>query len=594
MIVEMMALLSRWNWCCIILFGLLISAFGVVDSVSAATSPPQAQNGFLDLSAWAFQRDGALSLDGEWELYWERLLEPADFRDGDSYESVGLIRVPGTWNNDDSNLPNSSEGYATYRLSVRFGDNELNKVKALFIPNQSTAYRVWIDGMYMDASGVVGTSREQMIPKYSSAILPFTPERSIVEIVVQMSNFHHRVGGMWKSLKLGTASQILGQQVRRYAVDMIVFGIISILAIYQVAVYLGGRRGHDLLYLGLFGMAAATRTLVTSEHMIQWLLPNLPWEAQIKVEYLSTFLGLLAFTLFLSHHSPSVLHRSVTRCVALAVGAGSVVTVSTTGRTSSEMIPYFEYFLALYILYLIRMGLSAIRKRNVEWMFTVGMSLLLVTTLHDVLRGPNFGAAVDIFPGGVSSFLLLQSFALAKQFSEADYYSRTDFLINQPNRRELNSIMTYEFQRADRYDRPLAVILFDVDHFKTVNDTYGHEVGDEVLIEIARIVRSAIRATDIFGRWGGEEFLLLAPEASWKEGYWLAEKIRRLIEEHRFGHVGVITASFGVSVFQGGDTIERAISRTDEALYRSKDRGRNYVTLAEPHGSDPTLHRSDV
>lgn len=123
----------------------------------------------------------------------------------------------------------------------------------------------------------------------------------------------------------------------------------------------------------------------------------------------------------------------------------------------------------------------------------------------------------------------------------------------------------------------LSIIMFDIDHFKSVNDTYGHDVGDEVLKELVNIVKGCIRENDTFARWGGEEFMILLPYADLEIAYNLAERIRDTIEKSRFADVGNITCCFGIAQFFPGDTVERFTKRVDKALYKAKQRGRNRV-----------------
>ncbi len=155
--------------------------------------------------------------------------------------------------------------------------------------------------------------------------------------------------------------------------------------------------------------------------------------------------------------------------------------------------------------------------------------------------------------------------------------SRTDKLTALANRRRLEEVLQMEILRARRYGKPFSVIMFDVDRFKAVNDTFGHHIGDMVLIELARKMARGARETDIVGRWGGEEFLLVCPETPGEVGLALAERLRRSFAEEELPRVGRVTASFGVGVFQPDDDLDSLFHRVDQALYRAKNNGRNRV-----------------
>ncbi|OAN48279.1 diguanylate cyclase response regulator [Chloroflexus islandicus] len=159
--------------------------------------------------------------------------------------------------------------------------------------------------------------------------------------------------------------------------------------------------------------------------------------------------------------------------------------------------------------------------------------------------------------------------------------ARIDWLTGVYNRSHFYELATHEFAIATRYDQALAICMFDVDHFKQVNDRYGHLIGDQVLRAVAQTAARQIRAADCIGRFGGEEFILLLPNTDTLAGLMLAERLRAAIADLRVsteqGEVAV-TISAGVAGRQPADTvIERLIDRADQALYAAKRQGRNCV-----------------
>ena len=140
--------------------------------------------------------------------------------------------------------------------------------------------------------------------------------------------------------------------------------------------------------------------------------------------------------------------------------------------------------------------------------------------------------------------------------------------------------------RSDRHDEPLTIILCDLDQFKTINDRYGHLIGDLVLNEFCRRIQSILRKGDCLGRWGGEEFILLLPHCPQQAGLALAEKLRTAIEATPFELAGSVTASFGVGQRLRAEPELSWLQRVDEALYAAKRAGRNRV-MAAPPPSEP-------
>lgn len=155
--------------------------------------------------------------------------------------------------------------------------------------------------------------------------------------------------------------------------------------------------------------------------------------------------------------------------------------------------------------------------------------------------------------------------------------ARVDSLTGALNRTAFEEILNREIKKAERYGGDLSLILFDIDNFKQINDTYGHLFGDQVLKRVASIVSENIRETDIFARWGGEEFMILLPNTGISKAVAVAEKLRRMIEAYRFGEDLTVTVSFGVVSFTNGDDSVRLILKADKALYRAKEKGKNRV-----------------
>ena len=161
--------------------------------------------------------------------------------------------------------------------------------------------------------------------------------------------------------------------------------------------------------------------------------------------------------------------------------------------------------------------------------------------------------------------------------STMSYLANTDSLTRVSNRRHLEVLLEEEEKRAARYGNPFCVLLLDIDHFKRVNDVFGHDVGDEVLREMADLLFTSVRSVDHVGRWGGEEFLIVLPEVGLEEARTSAVRLKGLIEAHAFEPAGTVTASFGVAEFSRGEGLDVLIRRADAALYGAKQEGRNKV-----------------
>ncbi|MFC2074237.1 diguanylate cyclase [Campylobacterota bacterium] len=154
-----------------------------------------------------------------------------------------------------------------------------------------------------------------------------------------------------------------------------------------------------------------------------------------------------------------------------------------------------------------------------------------------------------------------------------------DHLTKTNNRKSIEGILQKEFKRAKRYHNPLSILILDIDDFKNINDTFGHNAGDKTLRDLVKVVLSNIRESDHFGRWGGEEFILVATETSVEEATILAEKIRQSIKAHVFSDSYEVTCSIGVAQYQNERDSDSLVHNADTALYEAKKQGKDKVVF---------------
>ncbi|KPP98217.1 GGDEF domain-containing protein [Marinobacter sp. HL-58] len=169
---------------------------------------------------------------------------------------------------------------------------------------------------------------------------------------------------------------------------------------------------------------------------------------------------------------------------------------------------------------------------------------------------------------------------LLKLAAEFEYAAKHDALTGLANRREAHEQLEAEYQRYLRNRRPFSVLLMDIDLFKSVNDSYGHHVGDQAIIMVARTLQEQSRKVDTLSRWGGEEYLVLLPETDTSDAVQTANRIRQKIAStpvNADGHSINTTISIGVATIEGSESVDRLLQRADEALYRAKSGGRNQV-----------------
>lgn len=203
----------------------------------------------------------------------------------------------------------------------------------------------------------------------------------------------------------------------------------------------------------------------------------------------------------------------------------------------------------------------------------------------------------EIFAQAVAAYMTTSIFAFIYERSRTVQESLLkelalcDFLTGALNRRGFIEIANAQLDAARRIRQPCAVALFDIDHFKAVNDTYGHAAGDRLLQDIVALTRQHMRQADRLARWGGEEFVALLPHTDLDGAQVWAEKLRLLIAAHTPAHNQPVTASFGVAALTAGDSLDDIIRRADASLYQAKHGGRNRVfalPIVDTHPKDET------
>lgn len=172
---------------------------------------------------------------------------------------------------------------------------------------------------------------------------------------------------------------------------------------------------------------------------------------------------------------------------------------------------------------------------------------------------------------------VFRTFADLEMFKKHAYY---DSLTGIANRLLIDEWLEKKLKVFRDKKEGFSIIFFDIDHFKSVNDNYGHKIGDEVLVELAELIQVQLTNRELFGRWGGEEFIIISNTVG-EDTVNLAEKLRKAVSEHSFKGAGNLTASFGVTNSKAGDSIDSLLNRADKGLYQCKNCGRNQVSYSK-------------
>ena len=209
----------------------------------------------------------------------------------------------------------------------------------------------------------------------------------------------------------------------------------------------------------------------------------------------------------------------------------------------------------------------------ISCVFTTVLNIIHSKLIDIEVNAINF--VMPTVAGCIFGFMLAEIKLLNQRLKNL---ATTDQLTQVYNRMQFDYFLAAEIERSNRYGNSFSLIFIDIDHFKLINDQYGHHTGDIILASIAQLINKNNRTTDIFSRYGGEEFVILSPSSSLENSMEHAERLRQIIEQHSFNQVNNITCSFGVAEYnQKNKNSESILIRADRALYKAKEHGRNRV-----------------
>lgn len=291
-------------------------------------------------------------------------------------------------------------------------------------------------------------------------------------------------------------------------------------------------------------------------------------------------------------HQTNFIMHTVECAVPVVVLVSGIVIVTIDQLITTSITPFLIVCAVSGIVFLIRPLLSIIIYLG-SYLIYYNLIALTITD-YQVLLSNRVNGATAVALGLLISVVgwhynytnIIQKRKTNSQQKKLEKMAYHDPLTSLYNRHFFDETIKNELLAMERYGHESVIVLLDVDNFKSINDTYGHLIGDQVLVQLAQLITNNVRKSDIISRFGGEEFVILAPKTSLLEGAILAEKLRKLISEEFFITDTItlhITASFGVSLLEAGKKRQASyFSKADKALYQAKGRGKNRVEVPCP------------
>lgn len=370
--------------------------------------------GLADLRTWDFRKPVRLS--GEYEFYWEQLLLPRELLLNPNLQP-DYMGVPDTWGGKTISVGELPEtGFATYRVNVLLPSIE---AYALKIPDIGTTYELFVDGKSLAKVGVPGSSMESTTPRYYPTTVSFVPETRRVEIVVHVANFHYRMGGIWLPIVLGTPQQIEDITENQRALDLLLFGAIVIIGLYNLALFGLRREDPSSLYLGLLCLLLSTRLLAVGDRYLT-RISDLPFEWFVRIEYLSWLLAISAFAGFMRAVIPNEFNRFVAYAMHGIVGVGSLIILLTGLEFFTYLVPVFQVFtVACLIAGSISFGLAIARRREGALLLTLAYAVLFYSVINDILLNAGIIDTFLMLDIGLLVFIFFQSMLISYRFTNS-------------------------------------------------------------------------------------------------------------------------------------------------------------------------------
>ncbi|MBF4694262.1 GGDEF domain-containing protein [Fusibacter ferrireducens] len=526
-------------------------------------------NGTSDLSDWQGKQS---SLTGLWQFY-PNTRYGADL----SHLQSQFKQVPHSWE-EDAELNFSPYGVGVYKGLLTGLDP--SKIYGFFIYDEVTAYNLYINDKQVAKNGNV----DRKIPEWRPTVGAFVSDREgRAEIAMEISNDHYYRGGFWNSIEIGFYDEIVQNQQRHRFLSAFVSSSLFAMGVFFLGIFVMYRRRADTMYFALICICMSIYSLLIVERLIHQLTNAISWDLLVRLEYATGYVLLPLFCLFILKLFPTkklqVLEKSL---VLIAIALGIMPMLLDNQMYTLIFAPY-KYLSVICIVIISLMLVKAIHDGAKGSYLMLTACAVIAIALIKELGYPNEYSYIPF-----AGLVVIWCFALIviERFATTD--KRNQLLERRIELDELTGLRNraYILSSIERYTESIqaagAYLLFlDLDGFKSINDTYGHHVGDKVLIMVSRGLQVALDQDDVIARFGGDEFLILAQRKDQAEIEALADKLIHVVGEVVLvGELDLtVGISIGISPYIKGDLPKEWIARSDQAMYLSKRGGSNRYTI---------------
>lgn len=386
---------------------------------AASVSKIRAQNGVMDLSTWSFERDGILTLDGEWKFYWLKLYAPLELKDvqnpGDNFV------VPGVWNYVKiAGKDLKGDGYATFKLKVQLPANypEL----ALYIQNFATSYKLWVNTDLVALNGKVGKSERDMVPHFASGVYTLKDPGRDLTLTLQIANYYSDKGGPWNSIFFGQKDLVFAKRDNILILDCIILGLLLSIGFYHLSIYLFRKKDPSYFYFGLICIIFSSGIFFNDHSELRTLyLSGFDWSWFTRIEFFLIYAALPIFIYFLQLIYSPVKVKAVFLVILSACVLFTVITIALPVKIFARFMFVYHIVTMLSMVYIFYMLIAAVRKKlEGALLQLICMCIFSFAIIFDIITANALMSTPQMTLGiGFSFIVLSQSIILAMRYTHS-------------------------------------------------------------------------------------------------------------------------------------------------------------------------------
>lgn len=397
----------------LILFFLLVFYVTILVNRVIVYDEVQSENGIFDFTNTDFEEYKLNGITGKAAFYWNKLLIPEQLS---QHQPDGLIQIPGIWNDFELNGASlKGYGYATYQFKILLPDNDLYALK---IKEFENAYKLWINGELMTETGIVGTSKATMAPSWKRKMVLYKPEKQVMDVVIQISNFQHRKGGADDLMVFGKADHVIRYRSSLAGIELFLFGALFIIGSYHFVLFFFRPNDRSLLYFSLICLTMLVRLITTGEKIILEFIPSIDWLTAVKLEYLSYKLAVPFILLFFYQFYPREISGRIVKLMLWTAILFSLVVVFFPPIIFTYTPVFYQVIIAIVALYLVVcLAIALARHRDNALIFFVTYLFFVFIVINDILYYNKLISTGFMLPYGVFVLAYAKSIVLSKNLS---------------------------------------------------------------------------------------------------------------------------------------------------------------------------------